>query len=86
MILLVTGVLLALSDPVEYCGNIMFWITLVVLILAGCNAAVFHYGIYQSIAEWDPLAVAPAAARRWAKISLTLWIVLVFIGRATAFF
>jgi uncharacterized membrane protein len=85
-ILIVTGTFLTLSDPAEYCGNVMYWISLALLALAGVNAWVFHFGIYRTVGDWDESAVAPQAARRWARISLTLWVLLIFAGRATAFF
>jgi hypothetical protein len=85
-ILLVTGLLVAMSDPMEYYDNIMFWISLVVLLIAGVNAAIFRYGVYDSVAEWDTADVAPVSARRWAGVSIFLWIALIFAGRATAFF
>jgi len=85
-ILLITGTMLSLSDPVEYGGNIMFWISLVILLVAALNAFVFHYGVYRTVAEWDEAPRAPARARAWALRSLVLWISLVFIGRAIAFF
>jgi hypothetical protein len=85
-ILLATGTLVAMSDPLEYYDNTMFWISLGVLAVAGLNAAIFRYGIYRSVAAWDQAAVAPASARRWAGVSLFLWIALIFAGRATAFF
>ncbi len=85
-ILLVSGLLIAASDPMEYYSNIMFWISLGVLLLAGVNAAIFRYGVYRSVAAWDNAAVTPSSARRWAQISLAIWIGMVFIGRAIAFF
>lgn len=85
-ILLVTGALLAVSDPMEYHDNIMFWISLGLLLAAGVNAAVFRYGIYRSVATWDEALITPADARRWAYVSLFLWILLIFSGRAIAFF
>lgn len=85
-ILSVTGVFVAMSDPMEYYDNVMFWISLGVLVVAGVNAAVFRYGIYESVAEWDTARVTPAAARRWAQFSIALWIALILAGRATAFF
>jgi hypothetical protein len=85
-ILLVTGLLVAMSDPMEYYDNIMFWISLVVLLVAGVNAAIFRYGVYGSVAEWDTADVAPVSARRWAGVSIFLWVALIFAGRATAFF
>jgi len=38
------------------------------------------------VAEWDAATETPAPARRWAGVSLLLWIVLIFAGRAIAFF
>jgi hypothetical protein len=85
-LLLVSGTLLAMSDPVEYGGNIMFWISNGLLLLAGFNAIIFRFGAYRSVETWDRAPESPRSARRWAGISLFLWIVLVFAGRAIAFF
>ncbi len=85
-ILLISGLLIAASDPLEYYSNIMFWISLGVLALAGVNAAIFRYGVYRTVAAWDEATVAPPSARRWAGVSLAIWIGLIFIGRAIAFF
>ncbi len=85
-ILLVSGTLVAMSDPMEYYSNVMWWISLGVLLVAGLNAAIFRYGVYRSVAAWDEAAVAPAGARRWAGVSLILWITMIFAGRAIAFF
>jgi hypothetical protein len=84
--LLVTGTFLAISDPMEYYDNPMFWISFGLLIIAAVNAAIFRYGIYRSVAAWDEGTDAPAGARRWATVSLVLWIALVFAGRGIAFF
>jgi uncharacterized membrane protein len=84
--LLVSGTLLAMSDPVEYGGNIMFWISNVLLLLAGFNAFIFRWGAYRRVKEWDSAPQAPPSARRWATFSLFLWIILIFAGRAIAFF
>jgi len=85
-ILLVSGTLLAAADPMEYGFNIMFWISTALLLVAGVNALIFRFGVYRSVAEWENASEAPPAARRWAGVSLFLWIVLVFTGRAIAFF
>jgi len=85
-ILVVTGVLLSISDPVEYCGNIMFWISLLLLLAVGVNALIFRLGVYRTIAEWDEAEVTPPEARWVGKMSLVLWILLVLAGRAIAFF
>lgn len=86
VILLVTGLLVAASDPMEYYSNIMFWISNALLVMAGINALIFYRGPYRTVASWDATDPAPRAATRWAQISLFLWIVLIFAGRAIAFF
>jgi len=85
-VMLATGTLLAASDPVEYSGNPMFWVSNALLVAVGVNALVFCRGAYRELAAWDRSPVGPPAARRWARISLALWITLVFAGRAIAFF
>jgi hypothetical protein len=85
-LLLITGLLVAASDPLEYYDNVMFWISMGVLFVAGVNAVIFYLGAYRDVAEWEQADVAPEGARRWAQFSLVLWIALIFSGRATAFF
>jgi hypothetical protein len=86
VLLLVTGILIMISDPMEYYDNIMNWIKIVTLLLTGVNALIFHYGAERTVADWEEAPVAPSGARGWAIRSLVLWITLVFMGRATAFF
>jgi hypothetical protein len=86
LVLLVTGSFMALSDPVEYRDNIMFWISLMILLIVGIDAFIFRRGIYSSIETWDDATRAPDRARAWAIRSPVLWTLLVFSGRATAFF
>lgn len=85
-ILFVTGTLLTMSDPVEYYGNVMFWLSLALLLAAGLNALIFHQGVYRTVADWNESSVIPIQARRWANVSLFLWVALIFAGRAIAFF
>ena len=84
-ILTASGIVLTLSEPIDCYNSRFFWISLVLLALVGLNAWIFHSGIYRRVAEWDTSSVAPHSARRWAWISLSLWIALVFAGRLIAF-
>jgi len=86
VLLTLTGLLIAASDPLEYYDNPMFWASLGILGLAGANAAYFHTRTCRNLPLWDTADPAPAAARRWAWSSLLLWVVLIFAGRAIAFF
>jgi Family of unknown function (DUF6644) len=84
-ILTASGLLLTLSEPLDCYESVFFWISLALLLLVGLNAWIFHTGIYRTVSEWDTSAIAPQPARRWAWLSLVLWIALVFAGRLIAF-
>ena len=74
------------SVPLEYYDNVMFWISMGVLFVAGVIAVIFYLGAYRNIADWEQADAAPDRARRWAQFSLVTSIALIFAGRATAFF
>jgi uncharacterized phage infection (PIP) family protein YhgE len=85
-LLLVSGTLIAMSDPLEYYDNIMFWISNAILLVAAVNAFIFRQGAFREVAGWENAPTAPRAALMWARTSLFLWIALVFAGRGMAFF
>ena len=42
---LITGVLFIFGDPSRYAINIGFQIKLILILLAGCNAAIYHFRV-----------------------------------------
>ena len=82
---LASGVLLALSEPLDCYHSRSFWVSLVLLALCGANALAFRFGIYRSVAAWDEASSTPRAARLAAGLSLFLLAALVFAGRGIAF-
>lgn len=55
------------------------------LILAGLNVPIFHYGIYRRVDEWAEAAVTPIAARAAAIVSMVAWIGVIIGGRLLAY-
>ena len=55
------------------------------LIAAGLNVPVFHYGIYRNVDQWAHAAVTPVAARLAAIVSVTSWTGVIFAGRLLAY-
>jgi hypothetical protein len=80
-----TGSLLFTSNPLGYAGNAPFVSKMVVLVLAGINMAIFHLTAYQRIGEWNDDLPPPRGARIAGATSLSLWIVIVFLGRWIGF-
>ena len=84
-IMTVTGLLLFYSQPLRYYHNVFFRVKVVVLVLAGLNAAVFHVGAHRNAADWDRDAKPPRAARIAGAVSLTAWALVVVTGRLIAY-
>ena len=84
-VMLTTGLLLFYSSPVRYYHNIFFRFKVLLLIVAGLNAFVFHRGIHRRVAEWDNDMKLPRAARLAGAISLIAWALIVVSGRLIAY-
>jgi hypothetical protein len=75
-----TGLGLFITRAAHYASNSAFQIKLILLLLAGVNMAVFHYGIFRSVAGWDRSS-PPFKAKVVAALSLLIWSGAVLAGR-----
>ncbi len=85
VLMVISGVLLFYSGPVRAFQNIFFRVKMVMLVMAGLNAFVFHRGIYRKVAAWDEDSVAPVRAKLAGFLSLLLWAGVVVAGRMQAY-
>jgi hypothetical protein len=84
-IMVSSGLLLVLSEPLRFYGNPFFQVKVVLLILAVVNATTFHLTVYRRVAEWDTQPVPPMPARLAGASSLLLWAGIVTAGRMIAY-
>ncbi len=85
IIQLITGVLLFASEATKMYGNPGFQIKMVLIVVAGINALVFHSVAYQSVGKWENDPVGPLSARAAGLISIVLWFGIVAAGRWIAY-
>jgi hypothetical protein len=85
VVMVATGVLLVYAIPVRSYQSIFFRVKVVMLILAGLNAWVFHARVHRRVAEWELAPRPPRAARIAGALSLTLWIGIIVAGRMIAY-
>ena len=85
VLMVISGVLLFVSDPVKFYGNIFFRLKALGLFLALINALAFHLGVERRLPEWDTAAVTPRGARVAGALSIALWAVIVVTGRLVAY-
>jgi len=82
---MVTGLLLGCLDPPRYYGNVLFRVKLVLLVLAGLNALIFHLRTSRTVGRWDEDPRLTATAWRAGAVSLVLWSAIIVTGRLVAY-
>ena len=83
--MIVSGALLFYGIPVRTYQNIFFRIKVVLLVLSGLNAWVFHSTVYRKVAQWDLQPVPPTRARIAGALSILFWTGIVAAGRMIAY-
>ncbi len=79
------GLMMFSAHPEEFATSPIFRLKLGLIGAAGANAALFHIGIYRSVANWDTGTAAPITAKMHALLSLAVWIAVISCGRLLAY-
>jgi Na+-transporting methylmalonyl-CoA/oxaloacetate decarboxylase beta subunit len=85
LIQVITGLLLFSSEATKMYTNLGFQVKMLLIVVAGVNAFVFHTIAYQSVGKWENDPVAPLSARAAGLISILLWFGIVAAGRWIAY-
>src|SRR5246127_3177587 len=85
VIMVISGSLLFSAIPLRSYQNIFFRIKMLLLLVAGMNAWIFHSKVYRGVESWGLDSVPPAAARMAGALSLILWIAIIMSGRMIAY-
>ena len=78
---LITGVLFLFGDPSRYSINIGFQIKMILVLLAGCNAAIYHLKIEPLFSNLNLTDRLPLVIKITGFTSLTLWAGVLLLGR-----
>ena len=81
----VTGITLFLSEAAKVYTNPAFRLKIVLILLAGLQALIFHKIVYRDVATWDEGEVLPMGAKVSGLVSLLLWVGIVAAGRFIGF-
>jgi hypothetical protein len=84
-LVVMSGLALFAGFATDYYVNTAFRIKLVLIAVAGINAALFHFRVYRDVASWDLNIPSPVAARAFAVVSIVLWFSVVAAGRLIAY-
>ncbi len=78
---LLTGMLFIIGDPTRYAINIGFQLKMMLIVIAGLNAALYHWKVSPVMSQWNETSATPAVARLVAITSLTAWMGVLLLGR-----
>ena len=81
----ITGALLFSSEAVHVYANPAFRVKMVLILLAGVHALIFHWTVYRGVSTWDEGDALPMGARIAGLISILIWVGVVAAGRFIGF-
>ena len=85
LLIVPAGLMMFSAHPHDFASNGVFILKLCLIGIAGLNAALFHVGVFRSVARWNTDAAAPGIAKIQAIFSIMLWISVVLCGRLLAY-
>jgi hypothetical protein len=85
VVMVITGSLLFIGDPVTFFPNTFLRVKMLMLILAGLNVWIFNTTVGRRVAEWDEALETPRGAKIAGIVSLVLWAAIIAAGRAIAY-
>lgn len=80
-----TGAMLFTGFATNAAGNPWFRVKVLMLIVAGLNAAAYHVVTERDLLDWDDRPTPPAGARLAGFISLLAWAVVILCGRLMSY-
>lgn len=84
LLIVPSGLMMFTAYATDYVASGLFALKMGLILLAACNAAVFHTGVFRGVDAWDRDAPPPVAARLAAAVSLATWIGVIACGRLLA--
>jgi hypothetical protein len=83
--MVLTGAILFSAEAVKCYKSPFFRAKLLLLLVAGLNALLFHKTVFGGVAAWDKESHTPWRAKLAGGCSLAVWIGVVAMGRALAY-
>ena len=85
VVLLITGALLAIAEPVRSLTNPAFQAKMLMIIIVGTLTLFFQKMVRGDVAFWELTPTRRTTAKLTAVVSLLLWVGIVFAGRWIAY-
>jgi hypothetical protein len=84
-LMLISGATLFTAFATSAWANAYFRVKIVLLVVAGLNALVFHWVTQRGATSWDDAARPPASVRLAGLASLVVWAAVILAGRMMSY-
>jgi putative copper export protein len=84
-VLLVTGVVMVVGEPVRELLSLSFWLKMSLILVGSALAAGFQLTLGRSEREWDESSVSSWTTRVLATVTFLVWCSVVVLGRLIAY-
>jgi hypothetical protein len=81
----IAGSLLFISRATEYFVNAVFWIKMLLIVVAWINMMIFEFITVRDVQKWNVDKTPPQQARLAGGISIACWVLVVVFGRLIGF-
>lgn len=85
LLVIPSGVLLFITNAETLGYDPVFWIKMILLVVAGLNAFLFHRFTFAGVSRLDPTHEVGTGARVAAIISISTWLAIIICGRLLAY-
>jgi len=85
IVLLLTGILQTLVEPVRQFVTPMFWAKMTMIPIVATMTAMYAKAVRRNAPAWDAASSRPSHAKLFAVLSTLLWLAIIFCGRFIAY-
>jgi hypothetical protein len=80
-VLLFTGVIQTVTEPVRQFVTPMFWAKMMMIMVVATMTALYAKTVRRNASEWDAASTRPRRAKAFAILSTLLWMAIIVCGR-----
>jgi hypothetical protein len=80
-VLLLTGIVQIITEPVRQFVTPMFWAKMMMIVVVGVMTALYARAVRRNAPAWDASASRPWTAKVFALLSTLLWLAIIVCGR-----
>ena len=84
-VLLVTGILMVVGEPVRELMSLSFWLKMSLIIVGIVVATLFQFSLRRNSRQWEDAAINRWTTKSLAVLTFLIWCSIIILGRLIAY-